>query len=134
MKIIQVSRSYDRKMSDGNYGSIGHFCSMTADLEEGENEQEASKELYEACKQAVFASIEEGRQGETEAEPDYEANPEYKGAFRLVNGKYVPAPKKRWTGDPSFKTDKNPELPAASIENRRLAREAGVPEIHKRAE
>lgn len=128
MKIIQISRSYDRKMSDGNYGSIGHFCSMTADLEEGENEQEAGKKLYAACKEAVLQSIEDGRHSETEVEPDYEANPEYKGALRLVNGEWVPAPKKRWTPDPSFKV---PEGAKPQVDTPAGYR---TPQVIKRAE
>lgn len=57
MKIIQVSRSYERKVSDGNFGSIGQFCSMTVDLDEGENEQEVSRALFETCKREVDRSM-----------------------------------------------------------------------------
>ena len=33
IKIVQISASYDRKISDGQYGSMGGFFSMTADVE-----------------------------------------------------------------------------------------------------
>lgn len=33
IKIVQISASYERKISDGQYGSMGGFFSMTADVE-----------------------------------------------------------------------------------------------------
>lgn len=56
-RIIQISRSYDRKVSDGNYGSIGQFASITADLDEADDVQEVSKALYDLCKQEVERSM-----------------------------------------------------------------------------
>jgi len=45
-QITQVAVSYDRKISDGNYGSIGGFLSVTANVENGTDPAEVIRELF----------------------------------------------------------------------------------------
>ena len=42
MKVIRLYRSYSKKESTGNYGSVGSECGIEVELEEGEDFQKLS--------------------------------------------------------------------------------------------
>lgn len=53
MKIKEISASYGRKKSDGDYGSRDVFFSLTAEVGPEESAQEAQQELFNICHQMV---------------------------------------------------------------------------------
>jgi hypothetical protein len=52
-KITAVTVSYDRKVSDGNYGSVGSFMSMTTELGPEANAEQIASALYELVREAA---------------------------------------------------------------------------------
>lgn len=63
--IVEVVRSFSRKVNLGNidqslqYESIDLFCSMKAEIPEGEDPSEASQVLQEMCKAEVMRDAKE---------------------------------------------------------------------------
>ena len=53
MRITQITGSYERKFALPEYSNFKVFCGMTAELEKGDNEEEALKKLVSLCKQTV---------------------------------------------------------------------------------
>ena len=51
--VSQITASYDRKLSDGAYGSVGVFMSATVDLAADANPDEAMSALFEWVKAAA---------------------------------------------------------------------------------
>lgn len=51
--ITAVTVSYDRKVSDGNYGSVGSFMSMTTELGPDANAEQVASALYEVVREAA---------------------------------------------------------------------------------
>lgn len=60
MKITEVSASYGRKKSDGDYGSRDVFFSLTAELGPDESAQEAQQELFNMCHEMVVNQYQAG--------------------------------------------------------------------------
>lgn len=61
---ITISRSYSRKVSDGNYGSRDYFASYSLELPMTSTEEElrkASYDLFMRAKNEVESNIEQGR-------------------------------------------------------------------------
>jgi hypothetical protein len=56
-KITEISRSYSLKKSDGNYGSIDYFCSVTAEVEPKDDPEKVSDELILFCKREVDKQV-----------------------------------------------------------------------------
>lgn len=52
-KVTAVTVSYDRKVSDGNYGSVGSFMSMTTELAPEANAEQVASALYEIVREAA---------------------------------------------------------------------------------
>jgi hypothetical protein len=74
--ITQISCSYERKVSDGDYGSVGGFFSVTMDLHVGVDPDNAFDALYEWVKQAAtrnlkpsFDAIVEKKEDSTKTQP-----------------------------------------------------------------
>lgn len=63
MEVTSITASYSRKINHALYGgaqyeSSDHFCSLTADIEIGEDVLKAQKELAGACREMVEKSVE----------------------------------------------------------------------------
>lgn len=58
MKVKQISVSYGRTINLGNFESARFDCSMTADLEDVENTNEAALELWEQARDQVKGQVE----------------------------------------------------------------------------
>ena len=56
IKLIEIARSFSRKLNLGNYETVDFFCSQKIEVPESEA-KEASSELYEFCKQEVEDSL-----------------------------------------------------------------------------
>ncbi len=56
--IIEIARSYSRKLDIGNYQNIDVFCSAKSEVWENEKEK-MSEELYNFCKSEVEKSVAE---------------------------------------------------------------------------
>jgi hypothetical protein len=54
MDVTEVARSFSRKMNLGGYENIDLFCSMKANVGEGEDPGEISIALHEMCKADVM--------------------------------------------------------------------------------
>lgn len=52
-KITAVTVSYDRKISDGNYGSVGSFMSMTTELAPDADAEQVASALYEIVRESA---------------------------------------------------------------------------------
>lgn len=57
MKITRITCRYDRKVSDGRYGSMGFSCEMTAELDEFDDANEAYQQLAHDCREGVKAQM-----------------------------------------------------------------------------
>ena len=55
-KLVEVARSFSRKVNLGNYETIDIFCSQKAEVIEDEAEK-ISEELYLFCKNEVMKSV-----------------------------------------------------------------------------
>ncbi len=55
--ITAVSVSYDRKVSDGDYGSVGGFMSMTAELGPDANAEQIVSALFEIVRESAEANL-----------------------------------------------------------------------------
>ena len=51
--ITAVTVSYDRKVSDDNYGSVGSFMSMTTELGPDADAEQVASALYEVVREAA---------------------------------------------------------------------------------
>lgn len=57
--ITEVARSMSRTINTGNYESIQIFCSMKAEVGEGEDPSEVSVTLHEMCKAEIMRDAKE---------------------------------------------------------------------------
>lgn len=55
--ITAVTVSYDRKVSDGDYGSISGFFSMTTELESDANAEQVASALFEIVRESAEANL-----------------------------------------------------------------------------
>ena len=58
-KVIEVSRSFSRKIQLNQFEPIELFCSYKATLDEGDDLEKVSHELYRRAMNDVFVEIEE---------------------------------------------------------------------------
>lgn len=57
LKVVEVTRSYSKKVNLGNYQSEDYFCSRKAEVAEGDDVEEISNWLAYQCKVDVESSI-----------------------------------------------------------------------------
>lgn len=65
MIVTQITASFDRKMTDNNYGSCSVFCSISAALDEADDVEASYDELYKQCKRMVYDRLERKRETTT---------------------------------------------------------------------
>ena len=58
--LIEIARSYTRKINLGNYESLDVFCSAKEEVEK-KNAEKVSEELFQFCKDEVEKSVNEFR-------------------------------------------------------------------------
>lgn len=95
--ITAVTVSYDRKVSDGDYGSVGGFFSMTTELGPDANAEQVARALFEIVRESAEANLAPafqaiaGKSGFPANKPDYsdptddqEAIPTHDGSVKSI--------------------------------------------------
>lgn len=80
MKLIEIARSYTRKINLGNYESLDVFCSAKEEVPKKEAEK-TSERLFKFCKKEVIKSVDEYRSKQIEDLPAKEPQ----GTFTLTD-------------------------------------------------
>jgi hypothetical protein len=62
LKVVEITRSYSRKVNLGNYQSEDYFCSQKAEVVEGDDIHAVSAWLAYQCKVEVESSIKQKSQ------------------------------------------------------------------------
>lgn len=78
MKITEVSASYGRKKSDGNFGSRDVFLSLSAEIGPEEDAKEVQQALFSLCHEMVMSQYEAGEPAPEQVTPQVRPRRNYK--------------------------------------------------------